>query len=165
MHLTFDLPNSERVTYDLTASSTSPDYACPRTQHSPLLFVHFLLCLLLSFVSRLLRMFPSCLTRPPSRHVKVCMTHFLGSGVVGAVFRGQLEGSGVADWVCKVANDRRSQQLLKKEAQVYAALSTLQGYAVPQVYDLFVGHHIHVLAMKYAGQCLTTFEELTHVQR
>jgi predicted Ser/Thr protein kinase len=97
--------------------------------------------------------------------LKVNLTQFLGSGSVGSVFCGHLENTTVDDFVCKVALNTRSKTLLAHEARVYLVLSMLQGYSIPPVHGLYFGPRFHVLAMKYVGKALTSFNDLTISQR
>jgi predicted Ser/Thr protein kinase len=73
---------------------------------------------------------------------------FLGAGSVGNIFIGYSENNQVADIVGKVAENKRSQEMLRHEAKIYAVLSTLQGSAVPTVYGLFTDSCLHILLMK-----------------
>lgn len=93
------------------------------------------------------------------------MTTFLGSGSVGNVFRGHFGDVLTEDIVAKVAMQESSQALLRHEAKMYATLSALQGTAIPIVYGLFIGENVNVLVMRYAGEAISSFSELSICQR
>jgi len=95
---------------------------------------------------------------------EVYVTQFLGSGSVGNVYRGCLQGITSEDVVVKMVREERS-EAVRLEAEIYNVLLPLQGLHIPTVYGLFMEEHFYVLIMKYVGETLTSFEGLSVSQR